>query len=303
MGGQHELRRQVAALAGRQHVVATRQQLVRLGVTDKQVEGWVKRGELRILHRGVYLVGPADLPHTREMAAVLACGAGAVISHRSSICLLELLPYPAQRGPVHVTVPGRHIAGPAGILVHKTCDLRHYEIRACVGIPCTAPIRTLIDFAGDDATDEELERAVAEAFALRLTQRAPLLREMERQVGRRGTARLRELLDGDGPKRTRSTPERTLLKGLRAAGVDGFEANAQLGRWEGDFYWSACRLVVEVDAYSTHSSPTAFERDRLKSAELNAIGLLVHRVTRRRIDDDLANVVAEIRRLIERRSS
>jgi very-short-patch-repair endonuclease len=204
---------------------------------------------------------------------------------------------------VHVTVPGRHTAGPAGIQVHKTRELRHYEVRDCEGIPVTAPIRTLIDFAGDDATDEELERAVAEAFALRLTQRAPLLREVERQRGRRGTARLRTLLDGEGPKRTRSTPERTLLRALRKAGVAGFETNVYLGRWEVDFYWPKSELVVEVDAYSTHSSPWAFERDRKKTAELEELGMKVHRVTKRRIDDELGAVVAEIQRFIERGSS
>src|SRR4051812_41464084 len=124
------------------------------------------------------------------MAAGLACGRGAAVSHRSGVYLLELLPYPDRPGPVHITVPGRHVAGNDGIRVHKTRALRHYEVRDVDAIPVTAPIRTLIDFA-TDCTDEELERAVAEAFALNLTQRAPLLREVERQRGKRGTARLR----------------------------------------------------------------------------------------------------------------
>ena len=235
------------------------EQLLRLGVTARQVEGWVKRGELLPLHRGVYLVGPIQTAHTPEMAAVLACGEGAVLSHRSAVCLCELLPYPAKPGRMHVTVPGRHVRGDARIVVHETLSLAGYEIRDRHGIPVTAPIRTLIDFAGDDATDEEVERAVAEAFALRLTQRAPLLREVERQVGKRGTARLRRLLDGDGPKRTRSPAERTLLRAVRAAGLPEPLMNHRIGRWEVDLYWPQYALVVEVDAYSTHSSPAAFE--------------------------------------------
>ena len=216
----------------------------------------VDRGELRRLHRGVFLVGPIATPRTYEMAAVLACGGGVAISHRSAAHLLEYVPYPAQPGPVHVTVPSRHRRGDGGIVVHKTETLAHYEIRDRHGIPVTAPIRTLIDFAGDDASDEEFERAVAEAFALGETQRGPLLREVERQRGRRGTARLRSLLDGDGPN-----------------------------------------LVVEVDAYSTHSSPTAFERDRRKTAELEDLGFKVRRITKARIDSELAAVVAEVQRL------
>ncbi len=260
----------------------------------------VRRGELRRLHRGVFLVGPIATPHSYEIAAFLACGEGSVVSHRSGICLYELLPYPTEPVPVHITVPGRHCRGDSDIVVHETVALAHHEIRERHGISVTSPIRTLIDFAAHDATDDELERVVAEAFALRLTQRAPVLREVARQQGKRGTGRLRALLDGDGPKRTRSAPERTLLRALRNAGVAGLETNAGIGPWEVDFYWPAHGLVVEVDAYSTHSSPTAFERDRRKTAELEEAGLKVRRVTKRRIDDDLQTVVAEIQRLIGR---
>ena len=225
------------------------------------------------------------------------------MSHRSGIYLYELLPYPARPGPVHITVAGRHRAGGSGIVVHEALALAHYEIREHAGMPVTSPIRTLIDFAGQDATDGELERAVAEAFALRKTQRAPLLRQVERQRGRRGTGRLRDLLDGGDPKRTRSTPERRLLRAVRAAGFPEPLTNHRIGKWEADMYWPPERLVVEVDAYSTHSSPEAFERDRRKSAELAALGIAVHRVTKRRIDDELPAVIAEIDRLIRRAAS
>ncbi len=108
------------------------------------------------------------------------------------------------------------------------------------------------------------------------------------------------LLDGEGPKRTRSTPERKLLKALRTAGVPDAQTNVRVGRWEADFYWPESRLVVEVDAYSTHSSSEAFERDRTKTAELEDLGLKVRRVTKRRIDSEPAAVVAEIQRLLGR---
>ncbi len=302
MDGEHAVRRAIVELAQGQHGVVTRGQLLRLGMTTGQVEGWLKRGELRILHRGVYLVGPVEPPHARELAAVLACRGGGAISHRSGVHLLELLPYPAQPGPVHVTVPGRHVAGAANVVVHETKALAPYEIRQRHGIPVTGPIRTLLDFA-TDCTDEELERTVAEAFALHLTGPGALQRELEKRRGRRGTTRLRSLLDGDGPRRTRSSPERKLLSALRAAGAPDTLTNHRVGRWEVDFYWPDQRLVVEVDAYSTHSSPWAFERDRRKSGELAALGLLVHRVTRRRIDCDLATVVAEIQDFLRRAAS
>ena len=112
--------------------------------------------------------------------------------------------------------------------------------------------------------------------------------------------RLRALLDGDGPKRTRSAPERRLLRALRASALAPPQANVRVGRWEVDFYWPESRLVVEVDAYSTHSSPWAFERDRRKTAALEDLGLKVRRVTAWRIDHEPSAVVAEIQRLLER---
>jgi very-short-patch-repair endonuclease len=266
------------------------------------VERGIARGELRIVHRGVYVVGPLIGPHTLEMAAILACGNSGAISHRSGVHLHELLPYPARPGPVHVTVPGRHRRGDEGLVVHRTSRLARYEVRERHNIPLTAAIRTLIDFAGDDATDEELERAVAEAFALRLTQRAPMPRELEKQTRRRGAGRLRDLLDGAGPKRTRSTPERKLLGLLRTAEVPAPRTNVRVGRWEVDFHWPEVGLVVEVDAYSTHSSPGAFERDRRKTSELEDLGVRVHRVTKARIYDEPEEVVAEIRRRLDRTS-
>jgi very-short-patch-repair endonuclease len=192
------------------------------------------------------------------------------------------------------------VPGAAGLVVHETASLARYEIRDCDGIPVTAPVRTLIDLSGC-CRAEELEATVAEAFALRLTNRGPLLREIESRPGRRGTARLRALLDGDKrPRRTRSVPERKLLSLLRAAGVPEPEVNSRVGRWEVDFHWPEHGLVVEVDAYSTHSSPRAFERDRRKSAELMARGLLVHRVTKRQIDERPKWTVRDIRTILSR---
>ena len=98
-------------------------------------------GEYQRLHLGVYLIVPFLLRHSLEMAAVLACGPGAALSHRSAARLYGLLPYPAQRGDIDVTVPSSHIHRRKGVRVHRA-GLNRWEIRERHSIPVTAPIRT-----------------------------------------------------------------------------------------------------------------------------------------------------------------
>jgi very-short-patch-repair endonuclease len=260
----------------------------------------VRRSELRRLHRGVYLVGSTPTQRTPFMAAALAGGPGAAVSHRSATYLYKALPHPAQPGPIHITVPHRHRVGDARLVVHETAAFAHYDVRDVDGIPVTSPHRTLVDLAGTRCTDEELERAVAEAFALRLTNRAALLKATRRSGRRSGVGRLKALLEEERqPKRTRSGPERRLLKLIRDADLPEPETNHRIGTWEVDFYWPDRGLVVEVDAYSTHSSPWAFERDRRKSAALEDLGLTVHRVTKAQIRDEPRNAIARLTRRLE----
>ena len=118
-------------------------------------------------------------------------------------------------------------------------------------------------------------------------------------AGRRGAAVLRELLDGErGPARTRSGAERRLLALVRRAGLPEPEVNARVGRWEVDLLWREQGLAVELDVYSTHSSPRAFERDRRKTAELEDRGLAVQRITplglRDRPEDALRRIAREL---------
>ncbi len=264
------------------------------GLSRRQVEGLVERGELSRLHRGVFRVGPIPLLYSKEVAAVLACGPNAVLSHRSAAVVYRLLG--DEKGPIHVTTIGPHRRGDSGIAIHKTSSLKRHEIRERHGIRITAPIRTLIDLS-PTCPDLLLEQALAEAFALRLTNRAALLRGIEAAGPRRGVARLRRLLDAE-PRRTRSNPELILLRAIRGAGLPEPETNVKIGGWEVDFFWREAGLVVEVDAYSTHSSPWAFERDRRKDAELAAIGLGVQRFTADRVRHDLDFVLAWLRQSV-----
>ena len=134
----------------------------------------------------------------------------------------------------------------------------------------TSPTRTVLDLTAE-ASDRELEQVVAEAFALRLSDRARLVPAIRAHPRRRGIPRLRALLASDGaPARTRSVAGEALLALLRDARLPDPIVNARLGRWQVDFLWPRERLVVEVDGYAAHSSPSAFERDHAKTLELQA---------------------------------
>ena len=186
----------IAALAERQFGVVSVRQLLAAGVGRQAIATRARRHRLHRLHRGVYAVGHTALPPgAREMAAVLACGPGTTVSHRSAAVLLQLLD--GDDGPIEVTVTTqshpRH-----GLVVHRSRTLKPRDVRLVRGIPVTTPARTLIDFA-ETAKDRELERALGEALTLRLTSRTALIAAVHRAQGQRGAPRLRTLLDSGEP--------------------------------------------------------------------------------------------------------
>lgn len=188
----------VARLAARQHGVLTRGQLLQAGLGEDAIDSRLKRGRLRRLHRGVYVLGPTVPEHARETAGVLACGPGAVSSHRSAAFLWRLLPYPARARGVDVTVAGRNATTRPGITVHRVRELSAVETTTKHGIPVTTPARTLLDLASSVAP-RELEQALAEAFARNLTTRPKLLSLVERRRRHRGARPLRTMLEADRP--------------------------------------------------------------------------------------------------------
>lgn len=131
------------ALAMGQHGVASLEQLVGMGMSASGVGTWVARGRLHRIHRGVYAVGhPGVSWRGRLMAAVLACGEGAVVSHRSAAALWGIRP--SARAAVDVSVPGRTGRSRPGIDIHR-CALPTGDVTTVDGIPCTTVARTLLD--------------------------------------------------------------------------------------------------------------------------------------------------------------
>ncbi|MQA74127.1 MAG: DUF559 domain-containing protein [Solirubrobacterales bacterium] len=291
----------ISALARRQHGVATRAQLRRIGVGDRTIDARVRQRRLRRLHRGVYLIGLVAPPHAHEMAAVLACGPGAVLSHRSAASLWQLLPYPGRADAVDITVPARNPGLKPGIRVHRAADLPTSETTTRLGIPVTTAARTLLDLAASHSA-HDLERAVGEAFATRRTNRPMILPLLARHPGHGGVKRLRTLLDADhDPARTRSKAERLLVPMIRRAKLPHPEVNARIGDWEVDLLWREQRLAVEFDGYAAHSSPQAFERDYRKTAELESAEITVIRVNWMQLTTEPEATLARIARALPTR--
>jgi very-short-patch-repair endonuclease len=289
--------RVIAEVARSQHGVVARAQLLAAGISRHQIALRLRNGRLHEMHRSVYLVGHAVRPqHAAEMAALLACGRHAVLSHRSAAAVWEVLPYPA-RAPAWVTVPLVWSARRHGIRLYRA-ELEARDIRRRHGMPLTSPPRTILDLA-PLLDGDELERVVAEAHYRRLASETELRRQLERNPHKRGVVSLRRVLgQRGGPRRTRSSGERALLRLLREHGIDGFETNARIDGYEVDFLWRDRNLVVEVDGYDAHSGRAAFERDRLKAATLRANGTSVMPITGRQIRSDPAGVIGRILRAL-----
>ena len=236
------------------------------------------------MFRGVYQVGPILPPFGREMAAVLACGDNALLSHHSAAAIWRIRP--AHEGDVHVTVSGRDQRPRPGLHIHRSLSL----IAAVHdGLPLTNPARTLHDMA-TLLPQHQLDRAVEEAQVLRLVTR----KELEQLPSRPA---VKSALRTE-PALTRSEAERKLLELVRAARLPRPETNVHVAGYEVDFLWRDHRLVVEVDGFAFHASRTAFERDRARDATLQAAGYRVVRLTWRQLTDEPHAVVARLASLL-----
>jgi len=202
---------QVAEAAAGRWGVVSRAQLRAGGVALATVDYWVRAGRLRVVHRGVYAVGGAVLPREgRWLAAVLACGEGAVLSHLSAAVHWNLLNYDARQP--EVTAPASR-QGVPGIRLHRSRSLDAQDTTGHQGIRITTVHRTLLDIAAD-APDHHLERALAQAERLQLYDHRAVEDVIARANGHRGTARLAHAIRSD-PQFTRSELEARMRKLVR----------------------------------------------------------------------------------------
>jgi very-short-patch-repair endonuclease len=295
-----ELDEQIAALAGRQHGIVARAQLAALGISRRAIGHRLERGRLHLLHRGVYAVGHRAVSREgRWMAAVLAMGSEAVLSHRSAAALWGIRA--TGRARIEVTVPGPRHSRPA-LQVHRAA-LANDEVTVHRGIPVTTPNRTLLDLAAVlDA--RQLEKAVNEAEILRLTDAISLDDLLERHRGRRGTKALRKILATRalGKTITRSELEDRFLRFLDDAVLPRPKVNTNVQidatSIEVDCAWPDRRLVVELDGDATHATAAGFERDRARDRALHADGWRVVWITWRQLHEEPDAVARDLERLL-----
>jgi very-short-patch-repair endonuclease len=277
--------REIAVIAERQQTLISRAQLFELGIGRGAIHHAIARGRLHPRHRGVYaLVAPRAFPPlAAERAAVLACGAGTLVSHHSAAAMWRIAP--AIGGNVDVTVVGRDGGRRRpGICVHRVSAIDPLDVRERGGIPITSAARALLDIA-PRLSERSLERALDEALIRGLMSHQAVDAVLARYPQRPGAARLRALARPDRKTTaTRSEAEERFLAMVRNAGLPEPEVNARVGGFVVDFLWRRERVIVEIDGYDYHRGRVAFERDHERDAEHLHEQFLVLRATYRQLD-------------------
>jgi predicted transcriptional regulator of viral defense system len=293
---------EIAGIAHGQHGLVTLGQLEEMGMDPRTATGRVRAGRLHRIHRGVFAVGHPHLsPDAVFLAAVLACGPGAVLSHGSAATLWGFW---SQRGDeVHVIAPNRRGRSPRPIAAHRDGLLPASDRTSLRGIPCTTVVRTLLDQAAD-LPPRELRRSLGEAEVMRLVDHRQLRNQIRRGKGRRGVARLRLLVDEVHPqtKRSRSELERMFLHVCLQAGLPQPEVNVplQVGkrRFKPDFLWRRQRLILEADSRRFHDTDVAFVDDRRREQRLQLAGWRVSHCTWEQVEFEPHALAVTVRGLL-----
>jgi very-short-patch-repair endonuclease len=283
----------------RQHGVITRQQLLDLGFSEKQIRQRIANRRLHPLWRGVYAVGrPEVSPEGRWLAALLACGPNALLSHGSAATLWGLGWY--ERGSIEVTLRQASVRRRPGIRVHRHPSISGADVATRRAIPVTSAVRTVIDLAPRLGAGG-LETVINEGANLDLFSPNEL-RDAADAAGRHpGLPRLRRVLDRATFRLTRSELERRFLPLVRRAGLPVPETRVWLNNFEVDFFWPSLGLVVETDSLRFHRTAAQQARDRLRDQAHTAAGLTPLRFTHaqvhyepRHVCDTLARVRARL---------
>jgi len=292
-----ELDTAVAELARRQYGVVARRQLLELGLGKRTIEQRLARSHLHRVHSGVYAVGHRLIPKKGLwMAAVLAAGPKAVLSHHSAAALWGLRGY-SERA-VAVTAP--HKSTSSKVIRRHYSLLPADETTIRVGIPVTTVPRTILDLAATEPEDV-VESLLREMEYLELRDRLSLRDLVERYPGRRGVRKVRVALKWleEGPAgRRRQGLEERFAPFLRKHRLplprfnDWIFLNGK--RYQVDCHWPGTNQIVELDGWKGHRTRTAFREDRARDRALRVAGYSVTRLTWAQLDDEPGAVSADL---------
>jgi hypothetical protein len=285
-------------LAERQHGRVANGQLLALGFSRSGIRRFVAARRLVPVHPGVYAVGhAARTAEAAWMAAVLAAGPRALLSHRSAAAAWELRR--TSSGLVEVTAASRSRRSLRGVRVHQTRGFHPHDVARITGIPVTSPARTLLDNA-EVLPLRQVIRMIEEAERRQVFDLGAVERLLDRSRERHGVRPIRAALaDINGePARTNSNWERDLLDFCDDHDVPRPELNVIVEGYEVDALWRDKKLIVELDSWTHHRGRTAFENDRRKYGVLQLAGYIVLPITWRRLEQEPAAVAEMIMRLV-----
>lgn len=297
-----DIDRRVAAVAAQRRFLITRGEVLELGGSMDVIRSRLESGHWVRIHAGVYQIDQRPLDwRSRLMAAVLACGPQARVSHRAAIVLWQL--DGISSAPLEVTLPFGNLAVPEGVIVHRS--RRPTPIAERVGIPVSSPERALLEscrFLGDLIMGKALDSAMRRN--LTDMDRMWLMLANEGGRGVPGTKAMRRVLrQRTHDTATDSGAEYELLYHMQKAQLHkpelGFELYPANGRRIPDFIWPDSGKAVEVDGVDAHSSADRLEDDLRRQNELMDLGLEMRRFSAREIRRNPERVVEQIRRFLE----
>jgi very-short-patch-repair endonuclease len=261
--------------------VVARWQLRELGYSPQAIQHRIGTGRLHRVDRGVYVVGRRELSRCgRWMAAVLACGAGAALSHDSAAALWGI--GAESPGTIEISLRSTSMRRRSGIRLYRRPGLRAWEFAVRDGVPVTGIVRTLIDLALRHER-REVERAINEADRLGLIDPEALVTALDRYDDRRGPGKLRRILDRRSFRMTDSELEWRLLRLIERAELPMPMTGKRLNGYKVDFYWPHLGLVVETDGLRYHRTPAQQARDRLRDQAHTAAGMTPLRFTHEQV--------------------
>ena len=262
-------------------------------MTRRQIARRLETGALLREYPGVYRVGHrAHSVEARYLAAVKACGEGAVLSGRAAAYLLRLL----KRAPPPPEVTSSKQRRVPGILTRRCRSLEACDVTEYRGIPVTTVPRTLVDLGAVLGADD-LARACHEAGVLHRTTPRQVETVLKRRPNAAGAAKLKTIMSGE-TRVTLSKLERAFLRLLEEAALPSPETNRPAGGRRVDCRWPAQRLTVELDSYTFHSSRHAWQQDRRREREAYARGDALRRYTWSDVFEDPRAMLRELAELL-----